>query len=630
MNFIPEKIRRGGILFFSFTCIVYCLITHALYPPSSFLNRGFYVAIAFILFFLTRLPKVKNRWDYMIFSLATVGGVAVCLYMMVEEGRIADNFYRANETDFYILLLYLVSTSIAISHMSGGIIVAGMGILSALYIFYGQHVPGLFGHAPFSLGQSTMMLLTDVDKGALGSLAGTLATLLSIFLVFAAMLLASGLGDLINSVAMRLLGHLRGGPAKIAVVSSALFGMLSGSPVANVGCTGAITIPLMKKIGYKPETAGAIEAIAGTGGELVPPVMGICAFIMAEILGISYTTICLWGIIPSLIWYWCLYWIVHYNAYVDNVSLWAPPKAETWQIMKDKWHVSLGLLAFFVIIIITQIPEVAAFYSVIVMFVVSMARKTTRLNGHRFKAFLENFAETFAGIGLLLSLVGIFVSALTSTGFHIKLGMFLFGGVHHWLIIALIVFAVCVLFGMAIPVVAAYIAVVLIAAPLMVELGFKPGLIHMFVFYACCLAPITPPVAMAVYTASSISGADPMRTGLVATWMSLPLWIMPFSLLGRGYYIGMGMEWQMVLYWTVLALVGAYVFILGSVGHFKAPLSRSLRAIAVVIGLLVLQPLNSALSLAAAIAGVVFVLILYLRHRSHGSPQYSLIPDGGK
>jgi TRAP-type uncharacterized transport system fused permease subunit len=355
---------------------------------------------------------------------------------------------------------------------------------------------------------------------------------------------------------------------------------------------------------------------------LVPPVMGICAFIMSEILGISYTTICLWGIIPSLIWYWVLYWIVHYNAYVDNVSLWTPPQAETMQMIKDKWHVSLGLLSFFVIIIVTQIPEIAALYSVLIMFVVSMTRKTTRLNSQRFKVFLENFAETFAGIALLLSLVGIFVSALTSTGFHVKLGMFLFGGVHHWFLIAILVFGICVLFGMAIPVVAAYIAVVLIAAPLMVELGFAPGLIHMFVFYACCLAPITPPVAMAVYTASSISGADPMKTGLTATWMSLPLWVMPFSLLGRGNYIGMGMEWQMIVYWTVLALIGAYIFILGSVGYFKTRLSWRLRTIAIVIGLLALQPLSSVLSLIAAITAVIFVLILYLRYRSQGSPVY--------
>lgn len=612
MSETMDKFRRGCIMFFAALTVLYCLYTNFLYPPSPFLHRGFYLAMAFILYFLTRLPRRKNPWENIPFFLGTLGGVAVCLYMIVQENRIADDYYRANETDFYVFLVYIVSIMVVISRMSGGKIVAGMGLLASCYIFWGHHIPGLFGHAPFSITQSTIMVLTDVDKGALGDLIGILARLLSIFLIFAALLLAAGLGDLINAVASRLLGKLKGGPAKIAVVSSMLFGSISGSPVANVAATGSFTIPLMKRIGYSPVTAGAIEACASTGGELVPPVMGPTAFIMSEILGISYGIICLWGIVPAFLWYWSVYWVVHYSAWKENVKIWSPPKEETMRVIKDNFHVALALVVFIFFLRKTRIPETAVFWSVIALFVIAMVRKTTRLNRRRLEVFLENFAESFSGIGLLLSIVGVFVSALTSTGFHVKVGMILFGGLHHWFLVVAFAFLLCVVFGMAMPIVAAYVSVVLIVAPVLSDMGFPLPLTHMFIFYACCLAPLTPPVAMAAYTASSISGADPMQTAVKATLMGLSLWFIPFLLFRYSIYFGMGRPIIEIVLFVFTAAIAIYAFILGSIGFFRGHLQAAMRTALVCFGLLCLQPLSliaSGVGLAGSVALIAFLFI---------------------
>jgi TRAP transporter 4TM/12TM fusion protein len=626
MSETTNKIRLACIMFFSAITVLYCIYTNFLYPPSSFVHRGFYLAMAFILYYLTRLPRGKNAWDNALFSLATAGGVAVCIYMAIEEQRISDNYYRAEGADFYVFLVFILSIMIVISRMSGGKIVAFMGLIGTLYVYMGHYVPGLFGHNPFSISQSTMMVLTDVDKGALGDLVGLLARLLSIFLMFAALLLATGLGELVNALAARLLGHLKGGPAKIAVVSSALFGTISGSPVANVAATGSFTIPLMKKIGYPPTVAGAIEACASSGGELMPPVMGPTAFIMSEILGISYGIICLWGIVPAFLWYWSVYWVVHYNAWKWDVAIWSPPKEESMRTIKETAHLALAIVLFLIFLWTTRIPEIAVFWAVIALFVLSSLRKATRLNGKRMSAFLENFAESFSGIGLLLSIVGIFVSALTSTGFHVKIGMVLFGGMHHWALVALFAFLLCVVFGMAMPVVAAYLAVVLIVAPVMKDMGFPLPLTHMLIFYACCLAPLTPPVAMAAYTASSISGADPMKTAVTATAMGFCLWLIPFLLFRYGVYFGMATPIIEVITFMVIAAVGVYTFILGSIGYFKGHLHTAMRATFVCLGLLCLQPLHAVLSGIAAAVSVLLIVFLTIRHRQKRGPALSAAP----
>jgi len=615
MSETTDKIRVACIVFFSSLTVLYCVYTNFLYPPSTFLHRAFYLSMAFILFFLTRLSHGRNVWNNILFFLATVGGVAVCIYMAVEEDRIAESFYRAEMSDFYMFVLYIVSIMIVISHMSGGKIVAGMGLFGALYVFVGHFIPGLFGHAPFTVEQSTMMVLTDVDKGALGDLIGLLARLLSIFLMFAALLLATGLGDLVNAAAVRLLGHLKGGPAKVAVISSMLFGTLSGSPVANVAATGSFTIPLMKKIGYPPRVAGSIESIASCGGELVPPIMGPTAFIMSEILGISYGIICLWGIVPAFLWYWSVYWIVHYNAWKWDIAIWSPPKEESMKTIRETAHLALAILFFLIFLWTTRIPEIAVFWAVIALFFLSTLRKTTRLNWKRMSIFLEKFAESFSGIGLLLSIVGVFVSSLTSTGFHVKIGMVLFGGLHHWALVALFAFLLCVVFGMAMPVVAAYLAVVLIVAPVMNDMGFALPLTHMLIFYACCLAPLTPPVAMAAYTASSISGDDPMKTALTATSMGLCLWLIPFLLFRYGVHFGMETPVVQVVTFMAIAAVGAYTFILGSIGFFKEHLNTVMRVALIVLGVLCLQPLNAMLSGIAAVFSVLWIAFMMIQHR---------------
>ena len=541
MNKLVKLISNKNRLIYivSFILIIYCLYTHAYYPPTPFLNRGIYLFLSFILFLLMNYSSSENIINKVLFIISTVMCTFVCVYMIFCEGRIVENFYRACEMDYIMLLLYLIGAFLIMFRTQGGRVIGFLAILGFVYLRFGHYIKGIFVHNPFNSTQIATMLLTDIDKGAFGSLMGVVARILSIFFLFASLLIISGLGDLVNAMAIYFFGDKKGGPAKIAVITSALFGMVSGSPVANVAATGSFTIPLMKKLGYNSKTAAAVEAIASSGGGLVPPVMGLGAFIMCEIVGVPYTTVCLWGIIPAIMWYWTSYWIVDNSAYKQDVKLWKPEKAKTIKIIKEKFLLIFGIIVLIYFLVELQIAEVAAFWGVVSLLIISSIKKSTRIDCKKLGDLLINFSRSFVPICILISLLGIFISSLMSTGAHVKLGLLVLGGLDNWFFVSIIISLLCLVFGMIVPIVAAYMAVVLVASPILIGFGVPNSVVHMFVFYCCALAPITPPVALAVFTGSSISGSDPMETAFFASKIAFPLWLVPFILLRRELFFGM-------------------------------------------------------------------------------------------
>jgi len=601
----------------AFVLVIYCIYTHAFLAPRPFFDRGIYLGISFILFFLMNYSSCKSLFSKVVFGIAVLIGAGMCIYMMFAEPKIIENFYRASDIEYLIIVLYTIAAFIVMFRTQSGKVIGGMAILGLLYLKFGHIIPGIFSHKTFTNTQIATMLLTDVDKGALGFLSGVVSRILSIFFIFSSLLVVTGLGDFIHAVANYLLGNKKGGPAKIAVITSGLFGMMSGSPVANVAAVGSFTIPLMKRIGYDSETAASIEAIAASGGGLMPPVMGLGAFLMAEIVGVSYITVCLWGIIPAFMWYWTTYWIVEHNAWAQDLKTWRPQWKETLEVIKGKWLVALAVLLLLVFLVKLQVAEIAALWGVIGLIVLSSIRKGTRLNLEKLCVFLEDFTKTFAPICILISLLGIFISSLMSTGAHIKLGLIIFGGLDNWLLISLIVSLLCVMFGMIVPIIAAYLAVALIAAPILINFGFPVSVTHMFVFYVCALAPITPPVALAVFTASSISGSDPMKTGWRACKMALPLWFVPFIIMKREIFFAMSRPVGEVILWSIAIALGIYVFTLGAVGNFRGRvLNITERSLLVLTGLMVLQPLNVNISIFAVIAGVGIMLYILISNKN--------------
>lgn len=600
----------------AFLLVAFCLYGHAYFPPSAFVSRGVYLGLSYILFFLIKYPSCKKLYDKVLFVLALIAGEGVCVYMILSEERIVNSWYQANNTDYLIILVYLVATFIMMMKTRGGNVISILALLGWLYLKFGHLLNNIFAHNLFSNTQIAGMLLTDTDKGAFGSLLGMAIRILSIFFIFASLLAVCGLGSLIRAIACYLMGKQRGGPAKIAVITSALFGMINGSAISNVVTTGSFTIPLMKQIGYKPKEAATIEAIASSGGGLMPPIMGVGAFIMAEIIGVPYTRILVWAIVPAFLWYWIAYWIVDHNAYYLKLEDWTPKWEELKKVIKEKWLIGLSVVVILYFLMTIQVAEVAAFWGVVTLIILSIFKKGTRLNFERLILFLDNFAEGFAHICIFISLLGVFTSALMSTGAHIKIGLLVFGGINNWFLVGMLVFLLCVLFGMVVPITAAYLSVVLIAVPVLVNFGVSIPITHMFVFYCCTLAPITPPVALAVVAASSLANSDPGETAWHATKESLPLWIIPFLLLKREVFFGMNTPTNVVLFWFALICLGGYIFTLGIIGNFKGRLLNIVeRNIIIFSGLCILQPFVATFSIFGAILGILVIAYLIFKNK---------------
>jgi len=600
----------------------YILYTKLTYPPAAFYDRSIYLIFTFLILCFLQLPTYKRIGKSFVI-LGTILAVGACIYIMLSVSKIMGNMYRADINDAYVCFLYFIGVLILLQSGLGGKIIGAMGIIITVYLFLGRYIPGVLHLPPLTIKQVATMVFTDTDQGAFGTFLGITSRILSVFLLYSSLLVATGLGELIRAVAMMGAGKSKGGPAKVAVIASALFGMLSGSPVANVAATGSFTIPLMKNIGYRRETAAAIETIASSGGNITPPIMGLSAFIMCDILGVSYNKVMVWAIIPAFLWYVTTFLFVHFSACAQDVKAWTPEVKELIKIIKKRWHLVISIFVLIYYLITLRIPELAALYATISLFLLSFFRKETRLNWVKFRDFLKHFAKAFVGITILNTMLGIFTAALLSTGTHTKLIHLTFGGITGWFPIALIIFGLCIIFGMLVPPFAAYVSIVVIASPILKAIGFELPAVHMFVVYGCALAPITPPVALAAYTAASIADADAMRTAKEATMQALPLWIFPFLLLKQSLFFGMGTDIKTIIIHLTIIVIGVLVFTIAVNRYWVEKISGywSIWLFAITIG--IMQPLNMTVSVLGCLLGVGTLVLLFLRKKNKEiAPQF--------
>jgi len=599
------------VVFLALILVGYILYTKLTFPPDPFYDRTIYMGISLLMLCCFQLPTYKGIGKVFV-VLGTILSVGACIYIMFSVDKIMGNMYRADMTDSYVYIFYFIGVMILLQSNLGGKIIGAMGIIIMGYLFLGRYIPGVLNIPPLTIKHVATMVFTDTDQGAFGTFLAITSRVLSIFLLFSSLLVATGLGELIRAVSMMGAGKTKGGPAKVAVIASALFGMLSGSPVANVAATGSFTIPLMKSIGYKPNTAGAIETVASSGGNITPPIMGLSAFIMCEILGVPYTRVIVWAIIPAFLWYFTTFLFVHFSAYSQNVKSWTPKKEELIEIVKSRWHLVISIFILIYFLVALRVPELAALYATISLFVISFLRKETRLNWDKIKRFLMHFSKAFAGLAILNTMLGIFTAGLLSTGTHTKLIHLIFGGITHWFPIALIIFGLCIIFGMIVPPFAAYVAIVVIAAPIFKNLGFELSTIHMFVLYGCALAPITPPVALAAYTAAGIAEADAIQTAKEASIQALPLWIFPFLLLRDNLFLGMGTEVSVLIINLLMIMLGVLVFTVAVNCYWVERITRQLSIWLFVLTIGIMQPMYMTVSALCCILGAGTLILLFL------------------
>ena len=440
---------------------------------------------------------------------------------------------------FSTLLVILV---LEMTRRTNGWILPMIGLVFILYAMWGKYLPhAMGGHRGYSFSR-VISYLTGMDA-MLSTPLSTSASFVFLFILFSAFLNGTGAGQFFIDFALALTGRYRGGPAKAAVVSSALFGTISGNSAGNVMATGTFTIPLMKQVGYSPTFAGAVEATASTGGQLTPPILGSAAFIIAELTGTPYLTIVVASIIPAILYYVSVFYIIDLEA--QKKSLFGLPKnmlPQLWTVLRERGHLFLPVFVLiFVLVVMKASVMKAAIWAIYATFICVMAKKNTRLKAMEVINALAGASKQATGMIAACATAGIVVGVLNLTGTGLKFAGAVIAISGGQLSLALLLtMAASLILGMGLPTTSAYLICAAVIVPALVGMGVEPLVGHMFVFYFACLSAITPPVALAAFAGASIAKTRPLDVAFTAVRLGLIAFIVPFmfvyepSLLARG------------------------------------------------------------------------------------------------
>jgi TRAP transporter 4TM/12TM fusion protein len=484
-----------------------------------------------------------------------------------------------------------------------------LAFISLLYFPYGQYFPGIFSRPEIPWPRAISMVMY-IGDGLFGTITGVLSTIVVIFLVFGAFLMVTGASKIFMDLALALAGPMKGGPAKVAVVGSAMFGTLSGAASANVAITGSITIPMMKSMGFRPALAGGVEAFASTGGVFMPPVMGIVAFLMAEVLGVSYFSICIAAILPALLYYIAGFIMVHFESV--RLGLVGLPRSECpplWGTLRRSGGILLpfGILVYF--LSIGYSAETSCIYALVALLILSMFKKETRLNWSRFAQGLTEGGRMLTLVIPLGGAAALLMCAVAFTGAAVKISdalIALSGGEVFVLLVLAAIFSL--ILGMGLPPMVCYIILAALVAPALVQMGILPIAAHMFIFYFGTLSFITPPICLAAYVAASIAGTSPMRTAGNAVRLGIVAVVAPFIFALHPAILLQGGSAVDIILPVLTAIVGTTFLASGVAGHFIREMKWLERVLLIASGLLLMIP-GWATDIAGASLGVLICLL---------------------
>ncbi|BFQ94037.1 TRAP transporter permease [Gallibacterium anatis] len=503
------------------------------YPMPTLLQRALHVGIGALLIFLV-YPAAKKyskrgiMWfDWILGILALITAGYLCYEydaLMTTRGGIP------NENDIIFAIITTLIVIEAARRLTGYILII-FSLLFLLYPFISSmdFMPDRLLTRYYDIGDIFGQLYLKTE-GLYSSAIGASVSFIFLFILFGAFLAKSGMGKLFNDLALALAGSRQGGPAKVAVISSGFMGSINGAAVANVVSTGAFTIPLMKKIGYHPNFAGAVEASASVGGQILPPIMGASAFIMAETTGVKYSTIALAALLPALLYYISVIAQVHFRAGKRNLKgLSKDQLPQLKLVMKERGHMFIPIIALVAFLIESVPVGYAASYTILITIVVSWLRKETRMGLKEIIEALEDGAKQSLPVMAACAVVGIIIGVINLTSFGTVMTSYIvtFGAGSLLLTLILTMLASIVL-GMGLPSIPAYIITATMAAPALADFNIPLLVSHMFVFYFGIFANITPPVALASFAGAGIAGGDPMRTGWQSLKLALAGFIIPF------------------------------------------------------------------------------------------------------
>lgn len=500
-------------------------------------------------------------------------------------------------------------------------ILAGLVAVGIAYLFVTEWMPGIlhYRNMPFPEIVENMYLLNGM--GAYGAITGISATMVATFIIFGAFIEGSGIGRLFHNLGMKVAGRYAGGPAKVEVISSSLFGTISGSSVANVFATGSFTIPAMIKLGYRRHFAAGVEAASSVGGQIMPPVMGAGAFVMAEITNTPYSTIAVAAILGSVLYYFMVLVSVHFEAKRLNLVGCPPEEIPAWgEILRDA-HLLIPVALLIGLLMWGYSPTFSAFWAILSLPPVSWLRTHTRLYPRDILNMLAKGGHNMAIVALACAGAGIFVACLTVTGFVIALSSKITALAGASVLIAgLLLMITTLILGMGVPTTAAYIIGAAIGAPILQKMGVPMLAAHMFIFYFAILADATPPVSVASYAAASIAKANPMHAGFAAFRLAAAGFVVGFSYLHSEALLLREPLREIIGEFLVIAM-SLTMLAAGGFGYFRRSLGIPLRLVMVPLGLFLalFQPVDVWLRVAIALA--LLVGLYLLQGRSDPAPK---------
>jgi len=536
--FSGESLRTWGITLLSVLLSLFVLYTCATGPFESIIQRAIFLEILICLGVLyyplwggTRMRPAGIAID----ACMALVSIVACSYVIINYDMIMTTLPMATTLDIFMIAA-LSAVILEIARRAIGYIFPTIVVIILAYALLGEYVPGRLGHRGFDMYFVTETLFLG-DLGVWGMLMGVAATIIAAFTLFGGILLNTGGGQTFIDLAMRLGGRAPGGGAKIATIASGLFGMVSGSAVANVATTGNFTIPLMKRLNYPPAMAAGTEAVASTGGQLAPPIMGAAAFIMAEIIGVEYVNIIIAAALPAFLFYLGVFMTIDVMAREKNFGSLPDAEMPPWREIlywRRLTPVVVALGALFVGIFRGNAIQTAAFYGMaaaLIMFPITRIKSWSDLRPacRQLNKAFQDASKGLLIIGILLAGAQIMVSMINMTGLGITLSSLVVSlGGDKIFLIAFIVAAVCMIMGMGIPTTAAYVLVAAVLAPALIKVNIAPIVAHLFVFYYATLSVITPPVCIAVFVASGIAETEWTKAARYALSLGAVTYVIPF------------------------------------------------------------------------------------------------------
>ena len=593
------------------TMVVYHMWAIAFGSPEAVWFRGTHLLFAMVLTFLIFRFSGKGEGEPSVLDLMLLAvGITPILYLFVNYDYIVNRIFYVDDltlADKVMGVTMIMLLLEAVRRVLG----LALPITAVIFLIYGLFIAEL---EP----QRLLDQLYMTTEGIFGIPLSVSATYVLIFVVFGTFMERTGTGQLFMDFATGLTGHAVGGPGKVAVVSSSLFGTISGSAVANVMVTGQISIPLMKRTGFRPPFAGAVEAVASTGGQIMPPIMGAAAFVMAEFLGVSYGEVVIWAIIPALLYYLACFSAVHFEA--KRLGLKGMPRSELPKlgtVLRSNGHLFIPVAVILAVMYSGFSAPLAALAGTLSCFPVAALRAHTRVNvtWKNLVGAMVDGAHNTLSVALACAAAGIIVGVVTLSGLGIVFTQFVVHLAKDMLLVALMLTMVAgMILGMGIPTTPAYIIMTALLVPAIVKLGVVVPAAHMFAFYFAILSAITPPVALAVFAASGIAKSNLWATGWAAVKIGAPGFIVPYMFVYSPSLLMIG-DWQTIVSSCTTAIIGVVLFAGGLHSYLITVTNYWQRPMLIIAGLLLIKPgLES--DIIGAVLAITVITVQVIARRS--------------